>query len=73
MPLTEPNYGIMLLKEGVRNMKVITHNVFVIIGAIIALIVATILGIYGQDLSYYFNEQIFTQHFFVSVSGSCFC
>lgn len=38
-------------------MKVIIHNVFVIIGAIIALIVATILGIYGQDLSYYFSER----------------
>ena len=34
-------------------MKVIIHNAFVII----ALIVATILGIYGQDISYYFNER----------------
>ncbi|MBS4203413.1 hypothetical protein [Lederbergia citrea] len=38
-------------------MKVIIHNVFVIIGVIISLIVATFLGIFSQDISYYFNEQ----------------
>lgn len=34
-------------------MKLIIYNVLVIIG----LIVATILGIYGQDISYFLNEQ----------------
>lgn len=34
-------------------MKVIICNIFVILG----LIVATIFGIYAQDISYYLNEQ----------------
>lgn len=38
-------------------MKVVIQNAFVIIAVIIGLIVATLLGIYGQDLSYYFNDR----------------
>lgn len=34
-------------------MKELIYSIFVIIG----LIVATILGIYGQDISYYLNEN----------------
>ena len=38
-------------------MKVVIQNTFVIIAVIIGLLVATLLGIYGQDLSYYFNDR----------------
>ncbi|MDW0117539.1 hypothetical protein QTL97_11375 [Sporosarcina thermotolerans] len=38
-------------------MKVKVNNSLVIIGAIISLIFATILGIYGQDISYYLNNR----------------
>lgn len=43
-------------KEDKSNKKII-HNTFVVIGVIIGLIVATLLGIFGQDISYYLNEQ----------------
>jgi len=38
-------------------MKVVVYNSLVIIGAIVNLIFATILGIYGQDISYYLNNR----------------
>ena len=46
-------YKIMISKEGNEDMKVMIYSAFVIIG----LIFATILGIFGQDISYYFNER----------------
>ena len=38
-------------------MKAVIQNTFVIIAVIIGLLIATLLGIYGQDLSYYFNDR----------------
>lgn len=38
-------------------MNVVAYNTFVIIGAIISIVTATILGIYAQDLSYYLNDR----------------
>lgn len=38
-------------------MKVVIQNALVIIAVIFGLILATLLGIYGQDLSYYFNDR----------------
>ena len=43
----------MISKEGIEDMKVMIYSAFVIIG----IIFATLLGILGQDLSYYFNER----------------
>ena len=38
-------------------MKVYVYNSLLIIGAIISLTLATILGIYGQGISYYLNNR----------------
>jgi len=38
-------------------MRVTVYNSLLIIGVIISLIFATILGIYGQDISYFLNER----------------
>ena len=38
-------------------MNVIVYNTLVIIGVIIGIVTATILGIYAQDLSYYLNNR----------------
>lgn len=46
-------YKIMFSKEGIGDMKVMIYSSFVIIG----LIVATILGIFGQVIAYDFNER----------------
>lgn len=40
-----------------EGMKVVIQNAVVIIAVIFGLILATLLGIYGQDLSYYFNDR----------------
>ncbi len=45
-------------------MKETIQSIFVIIG----LIVATILGIYGQDISYYINDQIPTIELRISIT-----
>lgn len=45
-------------------MKETIQSIFVIIG----LIVATILGIYGQDISYYINDQIPTIELTISIT-----
>lgn len=38
-------------------MKIRVNQTLLIIGVIISLIVATILGIYGQDISYFVHER----------------
>lgn len=43
----------MISKEGIEDMKVMIYSSFVIIG----LILATILGTLGQDISYTLNER----------------
>lgn len=43
----------MISKEGIEDMKVMIYSAFVIIG----LILATILGTLGQDISYHLNER----------------
>jgi hypothetical protein len=45
-------------------MKETIQSIFVIIG----LIVATILGIYGQDISYFINDQIPTIDLRISIT-----
>ncbi|MGP4066611.1 hypothetical protein ACTWPF_17085 [Oceanobacillus sp. M65] len=45
-------------------MRKTIQSIFVIIG----LIVATILGIYGQDISYYINDQIPTIELRISIT-----
>jgi len=44
-------------KRGIGDMRVTVYNSLLIIGVIISLIFATILGIYGQDISYFLNER----------------
>ena len=43
----------MISKEGIEDMKVMIYTAFVIIG----IIIATILGLLGQDISYDVNER----------------
>ena len=43
----------MILREGIVDMKVMIYSAFVIIG----IIIATILGLFGQDISYDFNVR----------------
>ncbi|GAQ18252.1 mitochondrial carrier protein [Oceanobacillus picturae] len=45
-------------------MKETIQSIFVIIG----LIVTTILGIYGQDISYFINDQISTIDLRISIT-----
>ncbi|MCM3639311.1 hypothetical protein M3152_16545 [Sporosarcina luteola] len=38
-------------------MKVSIHKAFLITGIVIGLLLATVLGIYAQDFSYYLNDR----------------